>query len=237
MPPQRSVSHVKYASVYLSLLLLAFSQQTHAQDSKPAAENTPSVTDGVDDGVHKKYGIRTAKIDYKISGIENGTEQLIFTDWGMKSVTFTKTTTTSGGATSDANTQTISDGVWIYTIDLQKKSGIKASDWLSLALMDQSRSDSFPADLEKLRIDMGGVKSGTDSVLGRTCDVWTFDMLGTTTCFWNSIPLRKTASSPKLPGFPMSYSFEAIAIDESPTIDPTLFDVPDGVALSEPVPF
>jgi len=149
----------------------------------------------------KMYGAESGKIDYKIAGSGNimgtttktvGKKRLIFKDFGAKSLTEenqVQKTVVGGNANVEKNHEiTLMDGVILYSVDLQKKRIMRMQN-PAMAMMGAMGGDKSIKDMgEAMLKKMGGKKTGTDKVLGYSCDVW--EAMGTKQCIYKGIPLR-----------------------------------------------
>lgn len=149
----------------------------------------------------KMYGAESGKIDYKITGSGNimgvttktvGKKRLIFKDFGAKSLTEENQVqkTVVGGNANMEKTHKISliDGAMLYSVDLQKKRIMRMQN-PAMVMMGAMGGDKSIKDMgEAMLKKMGGKKTGTDKVLGYSCDVW--EAMGTKQCIYKGIPLR-----------------------------------------------
>ena len=137
----------------------------------------------------KPYEIEEGRIDYKLSGINSGTETLQFKNWGLKSSTRTKTTINIMGMTQKTDQLTITDGLWIYNVDMATNKATKIENPMlkSLVNRDDTTLKKTGEDMMKA---MGGKIVGKETVLGKPCDWWEIPQLMIKTCAWKGIPLK-----------------------------------------------
>lgn len=145
------------------------------QDSKKAAPKM------------KRYGIKKACIEYELSGTQTGKETLYIGDWGWLEAKYTQTQIEVMGFTQKTNTATFVEGTWIYTVDLDNKTGTKTENTMLKALQGQDIEEVG----KRILIDMGGEKVGSETLLGdKVCEMWEVKNIGTKTWLWKGIPLK-----------------------------------------------
>ena len=140
----------------------------------------------------KPYEIEEGRIEYKLSGINNGTETLQFTKWGIKASTRTKTTMTIMGMTQKTDQLTITDGLWIYNVNMATNTATKMQNPMFKSLANR-KNKTLKQTGEDLMKAMGGKIVGKDTVLGKTCDWWEVPQLMMKTCVWKGLPLKSKA--------------------------------------------
>lgn len=102
---------MKLRHFVLCISLLALAGTVDAQNTHPFLKNLP---------------FESGKIDYEISGMEEGTETLYVRDYGERTATYRKTVTSMMGMMVQNNTLEITDPQWVYSYDLDEKSGVKS---------------------------------------------------------------------------------------------------------------
>ena len=149
----------------------------------------------------KMYGTESGKIDYKITGSGNimgavtktiGKKRVIFKDFGAKSLTeenqVQKTVVAGNANVEKTHKLTVMDGAMLYNADLNKKRITRMQN-PAMAMMSAVGGDKSAMEMgEAMLKKMGGKKTGTDKVLGYTCDVW--EAMGTKQCIYKGIPLK-----------------------------------------------
>jgi hypothetical protein len=149
----------------------------------------------------KMYGAQSGKIDYKIIGSGDimgvktktvGKKRVLFKSYGAKTLTEenqVQKTVMGGKANVEKSHKIIlMDGAMLYNVDLQEKRIVRMQN-PALAMMSAMAGDSNAMEMgEAMLKKMGGKKTGTDKVLGYTCDVW--EAMGTKQCIYKGIPLK-----------------------------------------------
>ncbi len=186
----------------------------------------------------KIYGVESGKVDYKIAGSGNimgivtktaGKKRIIFKDFGAKSLTEENQVqkTVVGGNTNvnKSHKLTLMDGAMLYDVDLQKKKIMRMQN-PAMAMMGMMGGDKSAMERgEEMLKQMGGKKTGTDKVLGYTCDVW--EAMGTKQCIYKGIPLKVESNIMGIKNievaikaeFDISISSDDLALPDFPVYD------------------
>ncbi len=170
----------------------------------------------------KRYGIKSGVIEYEVSGAQSGTETIYFDDWGYREAKYTETELSFGGFSQMTKTLTILEGKTIYTIDLSTNTGTKMENPLFQNVSDEDLQEIG----ERMMKQMGGEKTGTEDVLGRTCDVWEIKQMRGKTWIWNSIPLKTEVN------MGMQMNSAAVSIKEG-EVQQDKLKVPEGITFQE----
>ncbi|HTL47403.1 MAG TPA: hypothetical protein VL688_05005 [Verrucomicrobiae bacterium] len=166
-----------------------------------------------------RYGLESGVVKYDITGAQTGNETVSFDQWGRRE---SRKTSVNGGKNKKGETfLTLFFPDFIYFVDLAKKSGHKWKNnfW-----------DTFPEGeytseaIQKL----GGKKTGTEDILGKTCDVWDIPAAQTHLWVWNRIPLKMTRQIQE--GEIVS---AASALQENVAVPEENFAVPEGADIKE----
>ena len=148
-------------------------------------------------GDMRLFDIKSGKVTYTIRGTANmmgittqiqGKKRLIFDNYGARNLTETvqqeKRSGMGGNQTAKTHTITLMDGDTIYQVDFKYKKIIKMAN-VGAAILG---SDNMKQKGLPMIKQMGGRKTGTDKVLGYTCDVW--ELMGTKQCIYKGITLK-----------------------------------------------
>jgi len=174
----------------------------------------------------KRYQIKSGVVEYTLSGTRKGTETIYFENWGMREAKYTKAELSVAGFTQKQNTLTLMDGGYTYNIDLDTRTGTKMETPL-LKEIAANQKDLTEAG-EKMMKSMGGVKIGTEVVLGKTCDVWEIKNMKSKTWVWKGVPLKTQVSMPS-----MEMTIMATKLDEGAAIAADKFTIPSDVKIND----
>ena len=150
----------------------------------------------------KKYDVKSGKIEYsikesgnimgmvKIKGI--GKKRLIFDNFGVKDLTeenkVKKETTAGQTKVEKTHTMTyMNDGI-MYRVDFKKKTIVRMENPAMAMNAMMGGGKNVKQTGKAMMKSMGGKKTGTDKVLGYTCDVW--NLMGVKQCIYKGVPLR-----------------------------------------------
>lgn len=173
----------------------------------------------------KRYEFKSGKVVYQSSGSMTGTETMYFDNYGMLEVKNTKATLEMMGIKQVTDTKVIMDGKWIYTID--KNSG-------ETNKMENPLYSMFPkgTDLEKIgeemMISVGGKKIGTETLLGKECDIWEIKKLMSKVWVWKSIPIKSEVNM-----MGMNITQIATSVEVDINVSANEFKIPEGVEVKD----
>ncbi len=173
----------------------------------------------------KRYEFKSGKVVYQSSGTMSGTETMYFDNYGMLEVKDTKATLEMMGIKQVTDTKVIMNDKWIYTIDNNSGDANK---------MENPLYSMFPegTDLEKvgeeMMINMGGKKIGTETLLGKDCDIWEIKKLMSKVWVWKSIPIK---SEVNMMGMNITQIATSVEVDIS--VSPDKFKIPEGVEFKD----
>ena len=173
----------------------------------------------------KRYEFKSGKVTYQTTGSMQGTETMYFDNYGMLEVKNTKATLEMMGIKQVTDTKVIMDGKWIYTLDNNSGDANK---------MENPLYSMFPdgGDLEKvgeeMMTNMGGKKIGTETLLGKKCDIWEIKKLMSKIWVWKSIPIKSEINM-----MGMNITSIAISVEVDIPVSPNEFKIPEGVEFKE----
>ena len=149
----------------------------------------------------KLYDIKSGKIEYEIKGSGEimgqkmqtvGKKRVIFDDNGAKNLTeenkIDKQTIMGQTKTTKTHTMTYMKEGMVYHVDFKSKRIMRMGNMAAAMGALMGAGKNMKQTGEEMMKKMGGKKTGTDKVLGYTCDVW--EMMGTKQCIYKGIPLR-----------------------------------------------
>ncbi len=207
---------MKHASPYLILFMAGvFAVATCAKAQSPEL---------------RRYKLRSAVVEYKMSGAQTGVETIYFDQWGMREAKYTQAEINMMGVSVKKNELTFLDGDWTYRVDLDKKTGAKMPTPLMQEMKEAAKRQGkdFTDMGKEMLIRMGGKKIGEAAVLGKPCEIWTIKSLQTTSWIWQGVTLKTEA---KMMGKTMLT--EATRVQENPAIPPEKFVLPQDVKITE----
>jgi len=149
----------------------------------------------------KMYDVKSGKIEYEIKGSGEimgqkmqtiGKKRVIFDDNGAKNLTeenkIDKQTIMGQKKVTKTHTMTYMKEGMVYHVDFKSKRIMRMANMAASMGALFGGGQNMKQSGEEMMIKMGGKKTGTDNVLGYTCDVW--EMMGVKQCMYKGIPLR-----------------------------------------------
>ncbi len=173
----------------------------------------------------KRYEFKSGKVVYQSSGSLTGTETMYFDNYGMLEVKNTKSSLEMMGIKRVTDAKVIMKDKWVYSIDNTTGEANR---------MENPIYSMFPegGDLEKageeMMINMGGKNVGTETILGKECEIWEIKKLMSKVWVWKSIPLKSEVNM-------MGISINQIATSVEVDIDisPDEFKIPEGIKFKD----
>lgn len=168
----------------------------------------------------KPYGLKSGIIDYRFSGTQEGVGTLYFDDHGLKANMYLDIV--EGDKHKKGYTLTLNKDQYIYDPD-QSGEGFKMKNPFFSNLDEERDTETF---LKKFYGNMGLEKTGKIIFLDRECDLWKGNE--GEAFIWKGILLKLD-----------SYIYgnvihqEATSIQINIQIDPSLFNIPEGIEFME----
>ncbi|MEP7234147.1 MAG: hypothetical protein ABI778_02515 [Ignavibacteriota bacterium] len=196
-------------------------------DSVKVAANSTSPAQPYD-ASGKRYPIKSGVIhgESETMGMKGVTTKY-FDDFGAKICEENSMTINMGSVSHKTNTVRIIKDGWMYSYDLEKKTGTKVKFAIP-ANMD------FKNMGESMMKDMGIKESGTETVLGKECKVYEYSggtkgaMTGKTWIFWNSEPMKMDMKVAN-----MTMKSHVTSIEENAAVSGDKFEIPANITIKE----
>ena len=149
----------------------------------------------------KLYDVKSGKIEYEIKGSgeimgqkmqTTGKKRVIFDDNGAKNLTeenkIDKQTIMGQTKSTKTHTMTYMKESMVYHVNFKSKRIMRMANMAAAMGALMGGGKNMKQTGEEMMKKMGGKKTGTDKVLGYTCDVW--ELMGTKQCIYKGIPLK-----------------------------------------------
>jgi len=121
-----------------------------------------------------------------------GKKRMIFDAYGAQHITeenkIDKQTIMGQKKVTKTHTMTYMKGSMVYHVSFDNRRIMRMGNMGAGMAMLMGGGKDMKQTGEEMMKKMGGKKTGTDKVLGYTCDVW--EMMGTKQCMYKGIPLR-----------------------------------------------
>ena len=171
-----------------------------------------------------EYPFKSAIVKYQLSGSQSGEQELYIDDNGKKTCMIMDTTSTMGGFSHTTNMMNIANGNDYYYIDLDAGTGIKTTMTPEQREQMMGMAKQMMPSLENITASWN--KVGTESVLGKPCDI--YEKESVKVWIWNNLSLKSEISF-----MGMNTNTEAVSLDVDVNIPADKFEPPPGVTIEE----
>jgi len=122
---------------------------------------------------YRKYPFKSGKVEYKLEGNTKGTEVIYWDDYGMKEVNIEQSESKMFGQTTISNSTTLTLGSYVYEWNDEDERVYQTSNPIAESWEEGNYDDEDVEDFSIQTIEaLGFEKIGTESVLGKKCDVY-----------------------------------------------------------------
>ena len=166
------------------------------------------------------YPVKSAYIESVYTGSTSGTETAYIDNNGRLSARYSVLTTKSFGSTTKSNQVIMQKDSVFYTVDLDKKTGVKQTIHI-----DPKDVDKWTKTAEQAWTDMGFKKIGEEVLIGKKCDIW--EGMNSKIWVWQNFALKTEMSL-----FGKSV-IEVKTIEIDGNIDKSKFELPAGITWTE----
>jgi hypothetical protein len=175
------------------------------------------------DIAYKRYAIRQAHIHYETSGFRRGTEDLYFTDHGMREARHVNVENLTEQGIRPERVVVVSFGSDMRMANLTNGVGTRMKEPVVDSLLQLSKVDPPGVISDSILSKMRYKKQGTGTILGRPVTVWFEPTSGTTLHTWQGLVLKQEVKNPQ-----HQHVVEAVSIDT--TMPPAeVFVLPDTI--------
>lgn len=179
---------------------------------------------------YKQFAIKSGYVEYELTGNTAGTKKFWWDNYGEKSRTEIKSTTTIKifGRTSKEEQHSISvtNGTTNYTWDLIKGTAYKTSNEEYVDMGKELTEGMTEAEIEQMGQDiidaLGGERLGTEKILGKECEV--LKIMMAKVWIYKGVPLKSEAKA-----LGISANEIAIEIKENIRIPASTFEPDKGI--------
>ncbi len=143
----------------------------------------------------KFYEIEEGRIDYAMTGVNTGTESMEWNNWGRKTARRTKGTMSMMGITQSLDQLMFTDGRWVYNVNQTDNTATKMENPMFKDMAHRKDLDMMKVGADFMKA-MEGKIVGTETIIGKKCDMWEMKQMMTKTCIWRGIPLKTISGMP-----------------------------------------
>lgn len=174
------------------------------------------------------YKTKSGMVEYKISGLSEGTEVLYFDNYGLLESRKTTTKTTIMGFSAESKSLNIRDKEWSYSINLDEKTGTKTkNEDVEKFAKDMVKSNNLEDKADEIIKALGGKKLGDEMFMGRMCEVWEFTRISSKGWYYKMVPLKLEVS---LMG---TITYTATKFEEGVSVPAEKYSIPKGIKIEE----
>ncbi|WP_337864721.1 hypothetical protein [Ignavibacterium sp.] len=210
---------------YLFFAALLFSIYSCADSEKDSSGNEQS--SGTTD-FNKRYGVKSAIVEYTITGSQSGTKTLYFDSWGMRQAEYTNSVLQVGNFSKNINLVNIVKADSNYIIDLERRTGTRTKNPVKKLIAELQNQKSFGEFGEQILLKAGAMKVGQEEFLDKDCDIYEIQSTGTKMWIWKWIPLKTIT---KLGGVEINSVAKKIEVNVN--VPEEKFTPPDDVTITE----
>lgn len=176
----------------------------------------------------KRYGVKSAIVEYTVTGSQSGTKILYFEKWGMRQAEYTNSVLQIAGFTKSINLLNILADDSNIIIDLNKGTGTKTKNPVKKLISELQNQKSFGEFGEQILLKSGAMKIGKEKFLDRDCDIYEIKNAGTRIWVWKWIPMKTITKTSGI-----EINSIAKKIDINIPVPEEKFRVPENVTLTE----
>jgi len=202
------------------------------QTSGAPIEVTQAETDPPIDSVRKpvRYKVKEGHISYTYDGIQRGTEEVYFADYGMVEIKFTETVRDNPFSASEEKISLITymkDSA-IFVVDLSTMNARKIDNTLLFESAEESATRDLNEVAESMYLDRGGFIEGKEAIAGVPCDRWFIESTKTREWRHKGMMMKTMIELPR-----NFVKVEAIAIDTISDLPENIFELPENVSIQD----
>jgi hypothetical protein len=218
----KTIKNLLFISLIVILLSCGGNNSKTSDSQNDVVQNNDSET-SAEVKSKGKYQIKSGIVTYTSQVMKmDQTTVITFDDYGNKEVT--DTYTEAMGVKLHSRT-IVKDG-YAYNLNMDEKSGSKVKMYGSGSAIDYT---NLTKDIEE---KMNMKKLGTETILGKECEIYSFDYkeMSTkgTTWIWKGVALKSVVNS-----MGMEVTLTGTSFDDNPKIDQNIFNVPEGFNIIE----
>ena len=179
----------------------------------------------------KFFPFEEAKLTYKSTGMQTGTQETFIRKYGQEMAQFQDMKMDIAGMSQDTKTASWSEPEWVYTYDYATNTGTKIKN----PMRDVFAQSDDPREAHQAFLKgMGAVEQGTDTHNGTPCTVYQVQM--STMCISDDLIMQYTRM--EMMGMTMNVELESVDIGsvdaarfEKPDVTYTEITIPEGMGL------
>jgi len=177
-----------------------------------------------------RYQIEKGHISYIYDGVQKGTEEVYFSDYGMVEIKFTETVRDNpfSGTEEKISLITFMKDSAICVVDKTTMNARKIDNSLLFESAEESESLDLNEVAENMYRDRGGFIENQEIIAGVECDRWLIESTKTREWRHRGIMLKTDIELPR-----NFVKVEATAIDTVSSLPENIFDLPENVNIQD----
>ena len=200
------------------------------EKSEPSQTIRQKVLNSITRSKPVRYGIKEGHVSYIYSGIQRGTEEMYFSDYGMLEIKFTETVRDNpfSGSEEKISLVTFMKDSAIYVVDKTTMNARKIDNTLLFESAQESASLDLNEVAENMYRDRGGFIETQEEIAGVQCDRWYIETTKTKEWRHKGIMLNTLVDLPR-----NFVKVEASAVDTVSTLPEGIFELPENVNIQD----
>ncbi len=176
----------------------------------------------------RRYSMKSGVVKYEISGMQNGTAELFFDDFGMREATYENAVIEMYGIKQESKSINYLQGYWQYNIDQISNSATKTKNTILESIVENSEDGDLVVIGQEMFISMGGKLIGEEDVIGKPCEIWELKSMGTKVWVWENVPLKTETNM-------MGISILRIAtsVEKNADVQASKLEIPSDIEFQE----
>ena len=177
-----------------------------------------------------RYGVREGKITYQYKGLQKGSEEVYFTDYGMVEVKYTSTTRENPFKKEREviNLITLMRDSLIFVVDRSTMNARSIDNTLLYTSAEKSPTLDLGEAAEMMYLEKGGQLERIDTLLNLPARYWNVESMQMKEWRWKGILLKTQVEVGR-----EIMTLEAIEIDTLSPLPKGIFDLPEDVNIQE----
>ncbi|NCG28919.1 MAG: hypothetical protein GWP27_00465 [Bacteroidetes bacterium] len=226
---------LKTLSLCLIVLLGACSQPKQAEQigsGSMVAEvvQQPTKVSVAHENYPIRYGVKEGKLMYQYRGLQTGSEEVYFTDYGMVEIKFTSTTRENlfKEEREIINLITLMRDSMIFVVDRSTMNARSIDNSLLYSTALKSPSLDLNEAAEMMYLEKGGQLVRIDTILDLPTRFWNIEALQSKEWRWKGILMKTQVQVGR-----ETMTLEALSIDTISPLPEGIFDLPSDVNIQE----
>lgn len=225
----------KFSTFFILCILLGCAQPEKAPEAEQTITVAEQSQEPIKAGVQTRdypirYGVKQGKITYQLKGLQEGSEEVYFTDYGMVEIKFTSTKRENPfkKEMEVINLITLMRDSLIFVVDRSTMNARSIDNALLYKTAERSATLDLNEAAEMMYLEKGGELVRIDTILGLPARYWKVEALQSKEWRWKGILLKTQVRVGR-----QTMNMEAVSIDTITPIPDNIFHLPEEVNVQE----